>query len=591
MRAWKGIAFLLVCMELVPAVGYSQFLQEAIRPSVSVSERHVPSGSTFDVIADFELDVGVHVYKDRISFKWQELVAAEHVQNIFPEGKKVRDEFGPDRNAVVEVYEGSVRVVSRMRSTGKEGDAIKLLGELGYQGCTDRVCYPPETVPIEFNLATISPLPEEEIVAPAEREQPEAEIAPPEGKVEKAPAERRRGATWLILMAFAAGIGISLTPCVYPMIPITAAIVGGTKQKGKMGALLSSIVYVFGLSITYSILGLVVASGGVRVRTALSSPWVLVPIAGVFILLALSMFEVVSIQVQPKTISKWQKALPGKGRTLGIFAMGILSGLVAGPCVTAPLAGILVIVAKEANKLIGFSMLFALAWGMGIILVVAGMFTSALPKAGEWTLWVKKLLGFIMLWAAAYFISPVIGSMAYRAATAVVLVAAAVFLGGFDTLTKESGFADRAKRLMGVMAVLFAAYLILGGFAKEISKRLATMAPVERAGGFVEASYEDVEKAMASGEPVVLDFYATWCSICNHLDDETFRDPGVANVLENFHALKVDFDGEAQLVEKFKVPGVPTIVFIGSDGKEMENLRFSGFKTAQEFLEILKKVK
>ena len=574
MRGLMRKAVLLVSLAMIPAVAFGQFFQSPIKPSVTVSEpKGVPAGSTFDVIADFQLDTGVHLYRDKMSFRWEKLDGAAHVADVFPEARKVPDLFGPDKNATIEVYAESVRLVARMRSTGKEGDPITVRGELGFQACTDEACYPPGTEPIEFDLTTVAALP-----------------------------EGRRGVIWLILIAFAAGIGISLTPCVYPMIPIMAAIVGGTKQKGKLGALLSSMLYVLGLSITYSLLGLLVASGGARVRTALASPWVLVPIAGVFVLFALSMFEVISIQVQPKFVNKWQSSLSGKGHIVTVFLLGIISGLVAGPCISAPLAAVLVDIARQGDKLLGFLRLFALAWGMGIILIVAGTFTGALPQAGEWTLWVKKLFGFVMLWAAAYFLSSVIGGTAYRAATAIVLIAAAVFLGGFDTLTKESGFADRMKRFIGLVAVLAAAYLFIGGFVK--TDRPAPVAAFregryEKAegdrtsptGAFREGSYEDVEEAIGSGQPVVLDFYADWCKYCKELDARTFSHPQVVTALQGFRALKVDIEKEPRLEEKYKILGVPTIVFIGPDGKELEKLRLFGFKSAEEFLEILKQVK
>ncbi len=582
-RAFVRKALFLFCIVVLPSGGFGQFTQNRVRPSVSVSERQVPSGSTFDVTVDFEMDEGVHIYKDKISFNWEKFVGAKHVDNVFPEARRIRDQFSSDEKATVQVYEDSVRVVARMRSTGKEGDPIVLRGEVGYQACTNEICYLPQTEPIEFDLTTIAALPGHEAVPAEEKEKPGLAATASKKEVEKPPPEKKRGAIWLILMAFAAGVGVSLTPCVYPMIPITAAIIGGTRQKGKLAALLSSLVYVLGLSITYSLLGLLVASGGVKVRAALASPWVLVPIAGLFVFLALSMFEVISIQFQPKSVTKLQSALSGKRHTLAIFALGIVSGLVLGPCVTAPLAGILVIVAKEASKLLGFFMLFALGWGMGLILIVAGTFTSALPRAGEWMVWVKKALGFIMLWAAAYFLSSVIGSTAYRMATAVVLVAAAVFLGGFDTLTKDSGFTDRMKRFMGLLAVLAAIYLAIGGLTK--SQRPS---PVSL---FRQGSYEQVEKAMTSGQPLVLDFFEKRCTACKRLDDETFSDPRVIEALEGFLPIKVDADRETELVKKFGIPGTPTVVFIGSDGKEMESLRFSGFKGADEFLEIVKQVK
>lgn len=568
---------------LFPVTGLAQFLPSPIKPSVTVSQESVAAGSTFDVLVTFQLDPGVHLYRDKISLAWETLQNAEHIENVFPPGRKAPDKFGPDPTAMIEVYEGSARIVAKMRSTGKKGDSITISGKLRYQGCTDEICYAPGSYPFKFELTTAAaePAKQQDKAAAQERSQG----PPPTAAAEKveAPPEKGNGVAWLILMSFAAGVLISLTPCVYPMIPVTAAIIGGTKQKGTLGALFSSLVYVLGLSIVYALLGLLVASGGAKVRTWLASPWVLVPIAGIFVLLALSMFEVVTIQIQPKSLTRLQTKLSQKRRLLAIFSLGMVSGLVAGPCITAPLAWILVLVAQQANKLVGFFMLFSLAWGMGIVLIVAGTLTSALPQAGEWTLWVKKLFGFVMLWAAAYFLSSVIGGTAYHVATAIILIAAAVFLGGFDALTKESGIADRAKRLIGLLAIFGAAYLLMGDFMG--GQRVASVSP------FREATYEDVKRAISSGQPTVLDFYAEWCEICKALDRKTFSEPRVVDALSRFHALKVDVDKEPEVVNEYRIIGPPTIVLIGSDRKEVEGLRFSGFKDADEFLSILSRVR
>ncbi len=584
-------SLLTIVLLMSPAASLGQFLLDPISPTVSLSQNEAaPAGSAFNVVVDFEMEPGVKLYRDKLSFEWAELKGVEFLETSLPQGKKVPDELSADKNAMIEVYEGSVRMVARMRSTGTEGDSITIRGDIGYQGCTDEVCYPPGKKPFSFELSTAAALPGE-----AASETAEVEKGQP-------PAKKRAGAFWLILMAFAAGVAVSLTPCVYPMIPITAAIIGGTKQKGKLGALLSSLVYVFGLSLTYSLLGLLVASGGARVRTALTSPWVLVPIAGIFTLLALSMFEVITIQFQPKFANKWQRTLSGKGNILAVFVMGIISGLVAGPCISAPLAAILIDIAKQGDRLLGFLRLFALAWGMGIVLIIAGTFTSALPQAGEWTLLVKNLFGFIMLWAAGYFLAPVIGGTAYRIVTAVVLIAGAVFLGCFDTLTKESRFAERLKRVLGIVAVLFAAYLFMGTLMKRqqiIPAAGPEKAGYERAetdtgavtGPFQMATYEQVQKAIGSGQPAVLDFYADWCTYCKKLDKETFSDARVGAALKEFQTLKIDIEKEPRLEREYGILGVPTIVFIGGDGKEIETLRQSGFRDAAQFLQILKQVK
>jgi len=581
----RAVLVLLVgCVALLPATSLAQFLPTPIMPSVTVSQESVAAGSTFDVLVTFQLDPGVHLYRDKISLAWETLQNAEHIENVFPPGRKAPDKFGPDPTAMIEVYEGSARIVAKMRSTGKKGDSITISGKLRYQGCTDEICYAPGSYPFKFELTTgaAGPAkPDEKGVAGETTQKPSSAAAAE--KVEAPPEKKSRGVVWLILMSFAAGVLISLTPCVYPMIPVTAAIIGGTKQKGTLGALFSSLVYVLGLSIVYALLGLLVASGGAKVRAWLTSPWVLVPIAGIFVLLALSMFEVITIQIQPKSLTRLQTKSSQKRRLLAIFSLGMASGLVAGPCITAPLAWILVLVAQQANKLVGFFMLFSLAWGMGIILIVAGTVTSALPQAGEWTLWVKKLFGFVMLWAAAYFLSSVIGERAYHVATAVILIAAAVFLGGFDALTKESGIAERAKRLIGLLAIFGAAYLLMGDFMP--GQRVASVSP------FREATYEDVQEAITSGQPTVLDFYAEWCEICKALDRKTFSEPRVVDALSRFHALKIDVERELEVVKEYRILGPPTIVFISSDGKDVESLRFSGFKDADEFLSILRRVK
>lgn len=573
----------LGCAALLSGMGHAQFLPSPITSSVTVTQKSVAGGATFDVLVTFQLDPGVHLYRDKISFAWETLQNAEHVENLFPPGRKAPDKFGPDPNAMIEIYEGSACIVAKMRSTGKEGDPITVSGKLRYQGCTDEICYAPGSYPFKFELATAAAQPakqEEKAVGEKTTQGPPRTTT--DEKVETPPG-KRSGLFWLILISFAAGVGVSLTPCVYPMIPVTAAIIAGAKQKGKLGALFSSLVYVLGLSIVYALLGLLVASGGAKVRTWLASPYVLVPIAGIFVFLALSMFDVITVQFQPQSLSRLQGKLSQKSRLLAIFSLGMVSGLVAGPCITAPLAGILVLVAQQANKLVGFFMLFSLAWGMGIILIVAGTLTSALPQAGEWTLWVKKLFGFVMLWAAAYFLSSIIGERAYHVATAVILIAAAVFLGGFDALTKESGLADRAKRLIGLFAIFAAAYLLMGDFMP--GPRVAAVSP------FREATYEDVQKAITSGQPTVLDFSAEWCDICKTLDKKTFSDPRVVDALSGVHALKVDVDKEPEVAKSYRIPGPPTIVFIGSDGKEIEGLRFSGFKDADEFLSVLSRVR
>jgi thiol:disulfide interchange protein DsbD len=238
-------------------------------------------------------------------------------------------------------------------------------------------------------------------------------------------------------------------------------------------------------------------------------------------------------------------------------------------------------------------MLFSLAWGMGIVLIAAGVLTSSvLPRSGPWMVWVKKLFGFGMLWAAVYFAQPVAGEAVYDLLTSLVLFAGVAFLGGMDRLSAESGFFDRAKRAAAI-PVLVMAVLLFAGAVQGLTDLFPWLdcgrqAPAETAPGpFLPGGAKQVDAAAASGRPIVIDFWATWCSVCKKLDRTTFSDARVRKALEAVSALKVDYDREPELVKRFGIVGVPTVVFLDEAGRERKDLRFSGDLPPEEFLRKL----
>ena len=548
----------------------------------------VPAGGTFDLTVGFKLGEGVHLYKNTIAFTWETVQGATLTQTLKPQGKPFADLNSLEEGAMTEAYEGSVDIVARFRVTGNPGDKVVVKGKMSYQGCTDTMCFRPMDSPVGRELLTVEGVD----VAPATSSAPAtataAASAPP-----VADGLGLGAFLWRVLLAFLAGLGVSLTPCVYPMIPITIAIIGGRKEQSKLRGVGLTAIYVLGIAVTYAIVGLLVAMIGGRVQSVLQSVWLRVPIAGLFVLLALSMFDVIVIQMPGAGSGVLDKVASRFKGPLGIFLLGIVSGIVVGPCVTAPLLGVLTYIADTGNKLLGFWMLFALAWGMGVTLMAAGVSVSLLPKAGGWMNWVKSLMGFILLWAGAYFISPFIPEWVYYLITALVLLGGAVFLGGLDTLTPDSGGIARVKRLLGLVAVLSGAVFFIGGAADLLDLKLAragSAAEVE-ASPFTKANGPMIDAALKSGQPVVLDFTATWCGICKELDRKTFSDGRVAKALGRFRALSVDFDANPNVVKRYKVPGPPMVIVFDRDGTLRTDLSFAGFKGPDEFLQILEQVR
>jgi len=582
MRTWLA-AVLWTCL-LAGAVVGADFGAEGPpppTPQVFVSADSVPSGGTFEVIADFDLADKVKLYRDQLRFVWLRVKGAELVEEVFPEPKEVADPLAEEPGPTMQVYQGQVRLVTRWRATAGAGSRITLKGRLHHQSCTDVLCFPPMSRNFAFELAVTEPADGSPAIAAPGR--------PTEaGKPEAAPRKEVNFPLELIL-AFVWGIGIGFSPCVYPMIPITAAIIGAKRDRGLLPALGSSLVYVLGLAIVYAVLGLLASTFGAGVQAIIHAWYVVVPIAAIFVALAAVLLAGWNLAAPTGFASRLQGMLAGRKGVVATFALGAVGGVIVGPCVLAPLLALLSRVFAAGSKLLGFWALFAAAWGMGVPLIILGTATGILPKAGEWMNWVKKLMAFVLLWAALYFLLPLIGDTAYNLAFAVLLVVAAVFLGGFDRLTKESTFGDRAKKVLGVLAVAYALVLFLSVLGGQPGAPPSTRTRTEDL--FRDASAEDAERALAAGRPVLLDFYADWCVICKALDKKVFTRPEAVRAASGLDAFKIDTDEHPELAKRFNVKGPPTVLFVGPDGQVRKDLSFVGEKTLDEFLERLERFK
>ena len=514
------------------------------------------------------------------------------------------------------VYEGVVRLTVEVTPSRAPGEKeVTIEGHVRYQACNNKNCLPPSralfnlTLPVSIT-GTAPGL--AQATEPAEAAAPAAgqEAAPRSAPAKTAlPANRSaagaafgdKGLLLTTFLVFAGGLALNLTPCVYPMIPLTIAYFGGQSQ-GKRGSLfLHSSLYVIGMALTYSILGSVAALTGSLFGSALQYPPVLIGIALVMVLLALSMFDVYELRM-PLFLSR----LAGNSRDgrFGTFCMGLTVGIVAAPCIGPFVLGLLTYVGNKGNALLGFTLFFVLALGLGFPFLFLAAFSgglSRLPRSGAWMIWVRKIFGFVLIGMAIYFLKPLVPNrLVYSLAASLAMLLGGIYMAWLEpTQAKSSGFLY-LRNAVGLIffgaSLYFAVTGVQAHVDEAILKRLQISAEQGSFGSAIQwYPYSDarLEEASRQGKPVFIDFYAAWCVPCNELDEQTFSTPEVIGASRDFVMLKIDLtsadDPKAvALQQKYEAKGVPTLIFLKPDGTEITGLRITGFEPKEVFLAKIK---
>jgi thiol:disulfide interchange protein DsbD len=454
-------------------------------------------------------------------------------------------------------------------------------GGVEYQACNDALCLPPQTAPFEIALE-IAPAGAgyeslnrdivDKVTASAGME--------PRGGGPMGSGLGSRGLFVTFLLVFLGGLALNLTPCIYPLIPITIGFFGGQSAGRKGGLVAHAILYVLGISVTYSVLGVFAALTGSLLGQALQNPYVLVFIALVMVALALSMFGFYDIRV-PQSLATG--AGQSKQGYLGTAFMGLTVGIIAAPCIGPFVLGLLTYVGERGDPVMGFFMFFVLALGLGTPFLFLALFSGGinkLPRSGDWMEWVRRVFGVVLLGMAVYFLSPLMSKGLLNIVIIVLALASGLYLGFIEGSGKGRPVFLWVKRLAGVAAVIVGIVFVLpGGQAKE-------------GPAWVPYSEAVLEEAKAAGQPVMIDFSADWCIPCKELDHYTFSDPRVVDLSKRVRAVKADLTrfGSPEAVavrERFAVKGVPTVVFLGPDGRERDDLRFVGFIEAEPVIEKL----
>jgi thiol:disulfide interchange protein DsbD len=406
---------------------------------------------------------------------------------------------------------------------------------------------------------------------------------------------------------FALGVGLAFTVCMLPMIPILSGIIlGQSKNMTRTRGLLLSGSYVMGMALTFAIAGVLVGLSGKNIAAALQNPWVLGGFAGIFVLLALSMFGFYEIQMPSFIQSKAAEAsnrLSG-GHVFSVFAMGALSAVIIGPCAAPPVFAALAFVSRTGDAMLGGAALFAMALGIGAPLIVVGASAGTLlPKAGPWMQTINRVFGVIMLALAVWIISPVIPSAVQMLLWSALLIVSAIYLHAIDPLPQNASGFRKLWKGVGVIALVLGVALLVGALsgARDILQPLAGLRGAGAATAEVHATpaFERVRSlselqqrvTQAGGRAVMLDFYADWCVSCKEMERFTFTDPQVKARMARMLLLQADVTESTpeadELLKHFGLFGPPGIVFFSASGRELEQVRVIGFQPAEKFVDAL----
>ena len=544
------------------------------------------------------------------------------------------------------IYEGLVKVAAEAVLAPDFKEKILVIeGTVGYQACDDQSCLPPAdvafkrevkveiagpAVPAESRPPAAKPADKKpaaaqtEVAAKSEPTPagadsarvsapgmaapafiPAGSAAAPKAKAEtqtggaSSPPFEGKGLPLIFVLVFLGGLALNLTPCIYPIIPITISYFGGQAEGKKGGVVIHAVLYVVGMAITYSILGVVAAFTGSLFGAALQYPLVLIFIALIMVLLSLSMFDVYELRI-PAFLNK----LAGGSQKgyFGTILMGLTVGIIAAPCIGPFVLGLLTYVGNRGNVFLGFSLFFVLALGLGVPFLFLGIFSGSLnklPRSGAWMVWVRKIFGFILIGMALYFVQSLIpNTLYYHLALALTMLVGGIYMAWLEP-TKTAGRAfPYVRTAVGIIFLAIALVVTAMGIQAYLDEALTEKLQglTSGAGGITlnqiawsPYSEEKVAAALRDGKPVFIDSFADWCIPCKELDKFTFSQPEVIAASREFVCLKADLtDNKDELVKafyrKYGVKGVPTLIFLKPDGAEIGDLRTIGFEKKDVFL-------
>ncbi len=542
----------------------------------------------------YQIAPGYYLYRDKFRFALAPEDAKLGAVQL-PAGKKHRDDFFGE----VETYRGDLRITLPFEADRDGVPAVTLTAIS--QGCADvGVCYVPQEQKAVLRLAALG----------AAGTRSDASSTPfgaaPAAGEDARLAALFDGGFWLAVASFFGfGLLLSFTPCVLPMVPIlSGVIVGAGHSITRVRGFLLAAIYVFGMAITYAVAGVAAGLSGAMLSATLQNPWVLGAFAAIFVALALSMFGFYELQLPVALQSRLADASNRfhGGHFAGVFSMGVLSALIVGPCVAAPLAGALLYISQSQDIVLGGAALFAMALGMGVPLLVVGASAGVLlPKAGPWMETMKRFFGTLLLGVAIYLVSPFVPLPVQMFLWAALLIVTGIYLRAIDPLPVNAHGFQKFSKGVGVIALIAGVAYLIGAFSggRDLLQPLSGLRLTASESGPHETPFQrvsnaaelDARVAAAAGRPVMLDFYADWCVSCKEMERYTFSDERVRARFREMVLLQADVTANnaehAALLKRFRLFGPPGIVFFDREGREIRGLRVIGFQPADRFAAVL----
>ena len=557
----------------------------------------VQPGSTFQIAIVMTFDEGWHANANPAGEGLipTQVVLPEHTdlqfgEVIYPKGDVL--EIASIGKAPV-YHDQAVIGVQATLGQNAQLQKIELPFKLTYQACSDEQCLLPKTVNVNIPMDIVGtdqpvrPI-NAEIFSSLQFDMPQDTLTATSETGEFRQA-LSRGYFWAFLLVFTGGILTSLTPCVYPLIPITVSIFGANREASRLKSFLLSVTYVMGIAVMYSILGVAVASTGAVFGQIMANPIVVGFVCAILIALGLSLIGVFELRL-PYAVQNRLNTVGGAGFG-GAFAMGTVAGIIAAPCTGPALGAVLSFVATTGNTFLGFWLMLTYAIGMGLLFILIGTFSgliSSLPQSGGWMYVLENIFGVVIIAMALYFLKEVVTPLREVLDNSApvfiiggVLLILGVILGKFAQRFRDLPRAAQFRKSVGVLAAVFGLYVIVGAFTT-----------VESDLDWVTDETQGLEEARASKQPVMIDFFATWCGACVELDKFTFSDPEVQSRLEDFVKIKLDFsrgsDQVEELKKKYGIVGLPVVLFLDSEGEPLK--RLEKFVGPKEFLKIMDEI-